>query len=83
MSSHKNIIFFVKDEKHPDVSKFKKIIIDNSGGYVSEMRGSCVYYIEGSDIWWHTQTQNWDYFGIDADLLSQWLIFFKLPNHFA
>ena len=67
MSSRKNIIFFVKDENHTDVSRLKKIIIDNSAEYVSGMRGSCVYYIEGSDIWWHIPTQNWEYFGIDVD----------------
>ena len=37
MSSHKNIIFFVKDEKHPDVSKFKKVCLVEDGWRIVEV----------------------------------------------
>lgn len=56
MSSHKNIIFFVKDETHEDVSKMYKII-QKHGKHMREsddrkykMGWSETYYIGASNL---------------------------------
>jgi hypothetical protein len=71
MSSHKNIIFFIKDESHDDVTRLYNVI-KKHGEFEYErddrkfnMGWSETYWMDHTDIWWFKQPENWDYYGIE------------------